>query len=56
MNNNIIEAYEMVIADLEQDIGYIPGAHETAVSVLEGRKWELQNIWGHTKETVQENA
>lgn len=47
MNNeiNIIDAYNAVIEDIAQDIGYAAGAQETALGVLKGRLYELQNIW-----------
>jgi hypothetical protein len=39
------EAYKLVIADLEQDIGYEGDAQEKALSVLKGRLHELINVW-----------
>ncbi len=45
MNKELIEAYNLVINDLAQDIGYEPGVQETALSVLKGREWELLNVW-----------
>ena len=47
--SNILEAYEMVIADIAQDIGYIEDVQETTLSVLRGRVNELETVWGHTK-------
>lgn len=41
----ILKAYELVIADIAQDIGYKPGAQETTLSVLRGRVNELVNVW-----------
>jgi hypothetical protein len=41
----ITKAYELVIADLKQDIGYAENAQETALSVLRGRLHELKNVW-----------
>jgi len=38
------EAYEYVIADLEQDIGWEPEALETALSVLKGRLHEIVEV------------
>jgi hypothetical protein len=47
MNNeiNIIEAYEAVIADISQDIGYEAGVLEQTVAILKNRLYELENIW-----------
>lgn len=39
------EAYKLVIADLEQDIGYEGDAQEKALSVLKGRLHELVHVW-----------
>jgi hypothetical protein len=41
----LTKAYELVIADLKQDIGYAENAQETALSVLRGRLHELKNVW-----------
>ena len=40
----LAEQYRNVIADLEQDIGYVEGAQETALSVLKSRLHELENV------------
>jgi hypothetical protein len=40
----LIEQYKNVIADLAQDIGYVEGAQETALSVLKGRLHELEEV------------
>jgi hypothetical protein len=45
MSKELIEAYNLVIADLSQDIGYKPGVQESALEVLKGREWELLNVW-----------
>lgn len=50
--SNILEAYEMVIADIAQDIGYIDGVQETTLSVLRGRVTELEEVWGQTRANV----
>ena len=41
----LTKAYELVIADLKQDIGYAENAQETALSVLRGRLYELKHVW-----------
>ena len=40
----LAEQYRNVIADLEQDIGYVEGAKETALDVLKGRLHEIENV------------
>ena len=40
----LAEQYRNVIADLEQDVGYVEGAQETALSVLKGRLHEIENV------------
>jgi hypothetical protein len=40
----LAEQYRNVIADLEQDIGYEEGVQETALSVLKGRLYEIENV------------
>jgi hypothetical protein len=46
----ITKAYELVIADLKQDIGYAENAQETALSVLRGRLHELKHVWSMPSE------
>lgn len=41
---NSKEAYEYVIADLEQDIGWEPEALQTALDVLKGRLYEIVDV------------
>lgn len=41
----LTKAYELVIADLKQDIGYTENAQETALAVLRGRLHELNHVW-----------
>jgi len=50
----ILKAYELVIADIAQDIGYIEGAQETTLSVLRGRVHELKNVWFADEEKEEE--
>lgn len=40
----LAEQYRNVIADLEQDIGYIEGEQETALNVLKGRLHTIENV------------
>jgi hypothetical protein len=46
----LTKAYELVIADLKQDIGYAEGAQETALAVLRGRLNELKKVWSMPKD------
>jgi hypothetical protein len=41
---HIVEAYNLVIADIEQDIGYVAGVQETTLSVLRGRLYEINHV------------
>lgn len=41
---NSREAYEYVIADLKQDVGWEPEALDTALSVLKGRLHEIVEV------------
>lgn len=53
--SKLTDAYKLVIADIAQDIGYVKGAKETAISVLSSRLTELVEVWEH-KETDSENT
>jgi hypothetical protein len=44
-NNNIVAAYETVIADLSQDIGFDPGVLDLVLSALTGRLHEITEVW-----------
>ena len=44
-NNPIVAAYETVIADLSQDIGFDPGVLDTVLSALNGRLHEITEVW-----------
>jgi len=52
--SNLTDAYKLVIEDIAQDIGYVEGAKETALSVLAGRLNELITVWKH-EETDSDN-
>lgn len=41
---NSKEAYEYVIADLEQDVGWEPEALQTALDVLKSRLYEIVDV------------
>ena len=44
LKDKMLKAYELVIADIAQDIGYVKGAQETTLSVLRGRVNEIKNV------------
>jgi hypothetical protein len=53
--SKLTDAYKLVIEDIAQDIGYVKGAKETAISVLSGRLTELVEVWQH-EETDSETS
>jgi hypothetical protein len=46
-NEQLIKAYERVIDDLSNDIGYEPGVQEQTIGVLENRVRELEEEWNN---------
>lgn len=42
--DEMLRAYELVIADIAQDIGYVKGAQETTLRVLRGRVHEIKEV------------
>jgi hypothetical protein len=53
--SKLTDAYKLVIEDIAQEIGYVKGAKETAISVLSGRLTELVEVWKH-EETDSETS
>jgi hypothetical protein len=53
--SKLTDAYKLVIEDIAQDIGYVKGTKETALSVLSGRLTELVEVWKH-EETDSETS
>lgn len=45
--SKLTDAYKLVIEDITQDIGYVKGAKETAITVLANRLTELVEVWKH---------
>lgn len=41
----MIEAYDIVIADISQDVGWRKRAKAKVMLALAHRKWELENVW-----------
>lgn len=41
----MIEAYQIVIYDIEQDLGWRRRAKAKMMRALTHRQWELENIW-----------
>lgn len=44
-NAKLTEAYEMVMADIAQDVGYDEEIKTTIVGALKGRLYELTSVW-----------
>jgi hypothetical protein len=45
MTQHLLAAYDAVIRDLSNDIGYLPGVQEAALDVLNQRVHELSTVW-----------
>lgn len=41
----MIAAYDVVIADISQDVGWRKRAKAKVLLALNHRKWELANVW-----------
>jgi len=50
---NTLTAYDIVIADLAQDIGWEDGIKEQYIRVLLGRVSELRNVFGLTEQIYE---
>jgi hypothetical protein len=53
----LIEAYRLVQDDLAQDIGYTRKGErkrQKALEFLDGRLWELENVWVDVKENLDD--
>lgn len=44
-NAKLTEAYEIVMADIAQDVGYDEEIKTTVVGALKGRLYELTSVW-----------
>lgn len=44
-DRKLIDAYELVMADLAQEVGYDPDTKRTTLNVLSGRARELTELW-----------
>ncbi len=54
--SKLTDAYKLVIEDILSDIGYVKGAKETTIAVLNGRLYELVEIWGHSENESENSA
>lgn len=52
--SKLVEAYEEVIKDIQQDIGYKKGVQETVVAVLQNRVYELNTVWADVQKDAEE--
>ena len=52
--SKLVEAYEAVIADITQDIGYKKGVQETVVDVLQNRIYELNTVWAEVEKDAKD--
>ena len=43
---NITGAFEMVIDDIQNDVGYEEDVQDAVIEILQGRLNELRDIWG----------
>lgn len=44
-NEKLTEAYELVMADIAQDVGYDEEIKTTIIGALKGRLYELTTVW-----------
>ena len=44
-DRKLIDAYELVMADIAQEVGFEEEVQRTVLNVLSGRAYELTEIW-----------
>jgi hypothetical protein len=51
---SMVEAYELVIADVAQDVGWRERVKKRLLRSLEHRLWELHDIWDDVLDAEQD--